>query len=452
MRLRIKKEANKNSAGSENGHATRESEDRKKILVIGHDLCLRRITSFSWDSLPKNLNIADFNAVIIDFSPLQRDKVGHPELNKVFTKNRWNLMFNTRAEVVLVGVAANMRMSKGEGIYGQYKELTSWLPASLKYTSASGDTIRNVREGYSFYFKLVTCWQFYFDKAFYKSESLEEISKALSILVDDISMIEEPLARNVYGKSLGCKFNFEVKSSRCRSTRKTCDIIWLPPATSVDSIDAIRLLLKEKYDLFSESHRPIWLSGSSMPSIDKLKKKIEDIEQKAISLSQEKTKFMSTLRDREYLFDLLFEQGDVLENAVRKVLAELGCQIIPVSNKSQEDARFIDPNGMNWICEIKGRKTQLKRVDIRQLDDWLKQAMLNENWKGCACIIGNYLCEIQPSNRQEIVSDNERTALERFGFTLIETTALFECVKNMESSTYDAKNYWAKAAQKTKPS
>ena len=43
----------------------------RRVLVLGSSNHTRLVTAYQWDKLPKNLNVADFDTVIMDFTPFQ---------------------------------------------------------------------------------------------------------------------------------------------------------------------------------------------------------------------------------------------------------------------------------------------------------------------------------------------------------------------------------------------
>ena len=56
-------------------------KDKKKILVLGSNQHSKIVTSYLWQYLPPDLNVADFDVVIINLIPFQNETFAH-EFNK----------------------------------------------------------------------------------------------------------------------------------------------------------------------------------------------------------------------------------------------------------------------------------------------------------------------------------------------------------------------------------
>jgi hypothetical protein len=50
-----------------------ETERPRRILVIGSKPSAKSVDALEWDSLPKDLNVADYDAVILDLVPLESE-------------------------------------------------------------------------------------------------------------------------------------------------------------------------------------------------------------------------------------------------------------------------------------------------------------------------------------------------------------------------------------------
>lgn len=49
----------------------------KRILVLGSAPHTRLVTAYVWDGLPKDLNIADYDVVILNFAPFLNKEFAH---------------------------------------------------------------------------------------------------------------------------------------------------------------------------------------------------------------------------------------------------------------------------------------------------------------------------------------------------------------------------------------
>jgi hypothetical protein len=424
----------------------------RRILVVGHRNIAKGITSFDWPSLPQNHNLADYDVVIIDISVLQTNNIGHPEFAHIFNASRWNLLFNRKAKLIIIGVPRQMRVSPGEGMYGSFMETAMLLPVHPKCTLADGETMQILDSTYDFYFNIVKRWQFHFDGMYFNVDETTraEISHVLAASIDRIVMSMEPIASNGYDRALAAKFQFTAQSIKSNALLESAQVFWLPPVTETSAESGVRLILSELFNIGRSSTEPAWIEDFQLPSMTARQIKISELDKKLHELNLERSQYSSEEADRKTLRQLLFEQGQPLEDIVKKALQELGCTIDNLPDKRSEDLRFSDPIGNKWIGEVKGRKGGLKREDIRQLDDWVKQAILNENWQGRALLIGNYNLDLPPASRPDPVSTNEAIALRRFGFCLLTTFQLFSTLKEHEETVLNLKTFWTNIASQAR--
>lgn len=140
-------------------------------------------------------------------------------------------------------------------------------------------------------------------------------------------------------------------------------------------------------------HRPIAFELQLSQEIGRLKAELDTAQQQ----------LQVEMRFRK----LLYEQGeDALEPVVREALQELGAQITPPQQHGHEDGRLTDPSGRNGMLEMKGRTKSLKLADVRQLDQWVRDAIATENWQGKGILIANTYCGDPLEQRSEPFPEN----------------------------------------------
>lgn len=69
------------------------------------------------------------------------------------------------------------------------------------------------------------------------------------------------------------------------------------------------------------------------------------------------------------------------------------------TKRGRDDGRLTDPTGRNGILEIKGRAGALCVSDVRELHDWVSDAIANEGWQGKGLLIANLRCNEPPGQR-----------------------------------------------------
>lgn len=395
-----------------------KSGEIERILVIGCNLGIKSIFSYNWDEIPKYFNIADFNKVIIHLPPINFEE-NKRIYNKLKKHNVFNLIGNNNAEIIVIGIP------KKEAY--PYNSNYDWLPIFLKYTYSKGDTFQKITPEFKWYFSFVNEWFFHFE--YYSEKDRHCEIKEM-----------ESLAKNIYGKPLGIRLKYVLKERS--ELIQSANIIWLPPPTKVDDSKAIIEILQNRYGICISTIEPEWVMKYRLPSERDIEKNIIEIAQK---IEKEEYKIENLNKDLDKIKHkkkLLYEKGDTLREVVLESLKGLGAKLNGVKDKKKEDGRFTDPFDRKYIIEVKGSKDQLKRGDIRQLDDWVKSAQLEENWEGKGVLVGNYLCVLDIAERKNIVNNNEINALGRFGFSFLKTTQVFKALQLLENGSFNKKEFW----------
>lgn len=82
-----------------------EGQVERRILVLGSAPHTKTITAYTWDNLPKGINVADYDIVILNLVPFlekqfaQRMKVETLPRNEQFTR----LLFSCGSEIIAIG-------------------------------------------------------------------------------------------------------------------------------------------------------------------------------------------------------------------------------------------------------------------------------------------------------------------------------------------------------------
>jgi len=398
-----------------------------KILVIGSDVKIKGVVSFEWKNIPKDLNFADFNKVIINLYSIYLDnkKIYNFNLNE-FSNNLTGLIWNKNAEIIAIG--RPLELTKND----YYVDCYSWLPNKIIVKEVEGDTFSDVKKEFEWYFKLIEKWPFYFEE---KSRENKDYKVILMY----------PLAKSINDKPLGVI----IKHKKLRKEDESAFIILLPPTTKIPVSDSIRLIIEKRYDFEISSEEPAWVEKYKLPSQKDMEEKIKIMEEDIKKQIIQRDNLLDQLKKLKDKNKLLYEKGFSLQESVLECISLLGAKLEDVPDKTKEDGRFVDPQGRKYMIEIKGSNGQMQRKDIRELDDWIDHATKTEGWKGKGLLIGNYLCDKKITDRKDIISPNEEKALKRFEFCFLKTTQLFKALESLEKKNFDQKNFWNKIHKST---
>lgn len=375
-------------------------EPLPRILVLGASrMAGRSVTSFAWDHLPPDLNVADYDTVILDFTPWVVDRrlaEGLVVDSLPTTQQFARLLFSEGGEVVAIGVPD---ARAGGGPDGPYQTATWWLPAFPPLVVESGEAIRVVDEAFGFYFDAVKRYGFHVGSELViarDSWAIEYVRSAVPEAVDFRGVLR-PIAATRFHQAIGFAINlvaFREGSSRSKVevARVSGDAIWLPSPTEVSSREAIELLLAERYGVRSERPMPEWAAQYSLPREQPVRQQIDELN---LALQEEMSELATAqqrLRSESRFRILLYERGeDVLEPVVRDALRALGADVADPTVKGREDGRLIDPGGRRGMLEVKGRRGALRLADVRELDQWVRDALINESLASKGLLIVNAL-------------------------------------------------------------
>src|SRR5262249_2368350 len=78
----------------------------------------------------------------------------------------------------------------------------------------------------------------------------------------------------------------------------------------------------------------------------------------------------------------------------------------------------------------------------RQLQQWVNDAMAEEDWQGKGILVANLYCGFPPGQREPPFPDNCVTAAKRFGICLLTTTQLFRACCEYQEQKLDVTAFW----------
>ncbi|MCP4359630.1 MAG: hypothetical protein GY796_16610 [Chloroflexi bacterium] len=88
----------------------------KRILVLGSSPHTHLVTAYSWDKLPSNLNVANYDVVILNLVPFAEDEnlARGINLNLLPSRNQFGkLLFSEGSEIIALGTPG---VELGQGI------------------------------------------------------------------------------------------------------------------------------------------------------------------------------------------------------------------------------------------------------------------------------------------------------------------------------------------------
>lgn len=423
-----------------------------RILVLGSEGHGRGVRARYWVALSEQVNVADYDVVVLNFSRVSRPGEQMPTLDQ-FTR----LIFGPESAVIAIGDPTKSfsseapLMGRGQPVT-THLPVTWWLPVDLPAKIEKGEAIRNLKQDWRFWFDHVTKYEWHFlDSP--RQGDLWKTQQAASAVPGASHFVAEwsSLAETRYGQPIGISLTIYAvsdQSSRPEIIAKSNPVLWLHASTELGDHEAIDLLLREFGGLQPEEAPPPWLDAFRLPNEHQAESEVHERErelgaaEEALSAAKQKA-----VQEGRYA-QLLYAHGkDVLEPVVREALALLGGTVTAPRVEGIEEGRLSDARGRQAMLEIKGRKGQLRLEDVRQLHGWIWTAIENEGWDGKGVLVANLKLEENPTDRTDLIAPNaERFAKEQH-IAILTTTQLYEAVRQRQRNSLDESLFWEKIFQ-----
>jgi len=400
----------------------------------------RYVCAYTWDSLPSDLTVHDYDVAILDFASwCEEGGDQQVTVKNLPDKQQFlELLFSKGSEIIVVGIPGAALSSNAKN--------TWWLPCVIHIREESGETITVTKEEFQYYFQHVRSWSFYAMEAVVPEGWYSKV--ALSLICPggrDVRVRTTSIAETRFQKPISFTLHFfayPTASSSAGSLLGTGTVIWLPPPTEISPYEAINLVLRKRYGLRFETEPPNWVQKYKLPSQLPIEDEINDLHQeiteKRRRLEDATMKLQTATRFRE----LLYEQGESLENVAKDCLRELGAKVEDPKRKGHEDGRLIDPTGRRGMLEIKGRTGSIKLTDVRQLDQWARDAIAQEDYDSKGFLISNAYCTKEPSKRSSPFPDDCIRSSKQFGLCLLTTSQLFQAICLKQRGELNVQSFW----------
>lgn len=328
----------------------------KRILVIGANLNSIEVDSFEWYELSPQLDVASYDLVVVDLSPLldtdYSGKIDIESIPKLLSFGR--LVFNQNAETVFIGAPwAKIR----DGRTGDELAAAKLVPAHLEYRVQRSDRVDVIDKELSEYFSLVEYTEWIFLESWVSAhfEYLATYMSEIHPRANTVAVKSRHLVSTKYAKPVAIemhyKATYEEPIKRGVITGfprpepsvvlQSGPVLWLPAITMRSETSSAEHLLATRYGVGLRSRSPKWASGFMLPNERKLRRRQSEAEARVRQQEEELASLEQRAdKEREYLA-LLYGTGDELERVVRKALAELGGTVSEPTRRGIEDGRIV---------------------------------------------------------------------------------------------------------------
>lgn len=416
------------------------------VLVLGADLQLRSVISHAWHEIPDDLNVVDFDVVVLNYVPLEEPNYA----NSIDTDS-----LPPTEQLIrhfFDGQTVTMAIGPPDLTYGRplmKARADGFVPVRPATRKESGTefTLDAYEGELNGYFECVDRWSWYCAPSSAPNDAVfdracELLSVHANVAIPDI----RPIATNRKGEPVAFEMRadlWHLDEYGTNELLKTSGrLLWFPSPTRCASDEAIRRLLTS-VGIGAESPPPSWTADYLLPRHTDAAERVDSIAQRITDLGDELAQARRELDVEARFVHLLYEQGEPLEDVVHDALRELGADITRPETSGGNDGHLIEPAGRRGVLEIKGKSGVIGVRDMRQLRHWVTQAETDDpgtDFKGL--FVANAHRDAPVDERSESYDINAAKLASRWGLALITTTQLFQALRNDQKGELDREAFW----------
>jgi hypothetical protein len=181
-----------------------------------------------------------------------------------------------------------------------------------------------------------------------------------------------------------------------------------------------------------------------LPQQQAIEDRILNYQQEIDRLSQELASARQQLMLASGFSRLLYEQNsESLAQVIGSALRELGAQISPLKPPYQDAIQIRDPANREGLVVVRARMGVLPLNDLRYLDQWVRDLLMQQEWRGKGVLIANTEFHKSPLQRREAFQPNCIRAAQHFGYCLVTTTQLFQAIALHQRGELDLNQFWS---------
>ena len=447
-------------------------EVSKRIIVLGSSIKAPGVIACDWEDLPPKLNVADCDVLVVNLVPFYDPEFGKGLSAKTLTnlptsRDFWRHLFSPNTETIVMGSpnewigdpeAYRENFGRSWG-YNSLQRTDWWQPPNLPYqTDSKGETVSACDKGWAFYLDKVKRWRHYFSLSKTAAFNLHDhFFKEVCPQGNSTKALVTPLAKNRQGESIAFRFDLAIgrlpedrlgrvsEGHPADPLKLSSSLVVLPPTTTIDSFEAVELILAERYGVAAVHETPHWVESFLLPEQQSLKVDLDAAlaESKRLSLHAEDLRQQLTASLR--LQRILYGTGDELEGLTRELVTMLGATVTNGPHKFRDDGRLTVQglDGQLLMMEVKGRQKSLKLEDIRQLAGWVGMAGSEEKIKVTkGLVVGCGHTDYPPNERQCIFPDNAVKEACLHDFCLLTTSQLLQAVHRFQKGELTQQKFW----------
>ena len=318
---------------------------KNSFLFIGFEN-LNLKDSYSWADYRLKFNPLDYSIIFLNIT---EDHDKFQQSAKIIRDDIYNAIC-AGAEIVVVFELAQKEKTTllGSSYVVSNIDILPIKDLSKCFTYDKGQSKKNIRQEFSRYFKHLKEWHWY-------------LNEKIDFSPWQIFKIES-LAENNINKSIGLVVALQETKSN------NFGILIILPKIN-DMMLGIREILEDYYQIKLTTMLPLWINDNKTFNENKILLKRNCIRDKIKIEANKLITVNHDLREEREIKKILYEDGSILEESVKKVFSKLG--LTPIKEKITEEDCYIESAYGNFLFEVKGSEKGFGLDGPRQLVDWI---------------------------------------------------------------------------------
>jgi hypothetical protein len=325
-----------------------------------------------------------------------------------------------------------------------------WTGYDFQWKSTGGDTISVANDSYKYdienYLHCIKRWDYAF-RSITRSDAYDSTRwvREASANGERLCLVTKPLAENRNSELISVALQLQLFARDGRPERSFESIV-LVPFGQIEPVEALSAALTEAFGISIRQQAPPWVEQLVAPRQAPVDAAIWEVRgeitarETALQLKlQERTEVRSCL-------DVLFQIGTPLEDAVERLLAELGALVERPGTTADCDRYLsIEIGGLTRraALEIKGTgKPQFDMKGFKQVLQWRDEAMIAREEEHRAIFIGNGDAEAPPESRASPFGDGWRKQTKLHKVTALTTLTLYQAYCAKAEGKLKTEEFW----------
>lgn len=404
-----------------------------RTLLLGRVVNYPGVECHLWSRGEPPPNVSDFDLVVIDLTTFATgDPTSLPQPDHIARH-----LAGSSGLLVFVG---DPKMTSDLGV----GPALGLLPVFPEVLSNSTDKLPFVASDWAPYFGFVDEATFALRTPFtIATADFARYQRSLNPSAGDVGGLLFPIAQTRSELIVGGVLQIQmVMNDAGRYWKDLSKVVWLPPPTR-DPDQAFDALLSVLLGDPGAPEAPQWTQDLALPREAHLCSELNEVTRRLDALLDQKVALEARLAEERRWVGLLYQQGTPLEALVREALTVLLADVREPTVPGKDDGRLVAPTGDQVTLEIKGTGGQIKLEWARQLDQWVGDADVDDDWVSIGLMFANTERELPPAQRRAPFPPNVIAFARRRGLRLATTAQIFAALVALQEGSLDVNGWWS---------